>query len=112
MSKFSKLKSVDPANPGEAAEEGTETGGKWAEFGATVLKGLEPIARSRQAGESKYPIDELEVGDTVTSVDEKFIRNVTVAARAYSKRLGANGGTAPKFVTRKKDGKYAIQRVS
>jgi hypothetical protein len=55
----------------------------------------------------------LEVGDQVVSEDQKYIRNVTVAARAYSKRMEQNGGEAPKFITRKRaDGRYALVRES
>lgn len=81
--------------------------------GLRVVKGLGVLPRSRIAGASKYDIASLGVGDAFVSSVQKDIRNVTVAARAYSKKIGRNGDPAPKFVTRKtEDGEYALIRES
>ena len=100
-----KMKKFSPSDEGEeTAPEAT---------GLRIVKGLGILPRSRVAGVSKYDIASLEVDDAYVSENAKDIRNVTVAARAYSKRLGRNGGVAPKFVTRKtEDGRYALIRES
>lgn len=101
MSKFKKFSDPD-ADP--VGQEVT---------GLRIVKGLGVPPRSRVAGASKYDIASLEVGDAYVSDQAKDVRNVTVAARAFSKRAAKNGGVAPKFVTRKTDdGRYALIRES
>ena len=110
---MSKLKrsfadpTVDP--PDQAETEQPEAQPQ----GMRVIKGFGVPERTRQAGSSKYDIASLEVGDAFVSTVAKDVRNVTVAARAYSRRVERNGGPAPKFVTRKlADGQHALIRES
>ena len=109
---MSKLKRAfsDPSVDPEVEEENGETG---KPQGLRVVKGLGVLPRSRIAGASKYNIAELAVGDGFVSSESKDIRNVTVAARAYAKKIARGGGVAPKYVSRKTpEGDYALIRES
>jgi hypothetical protein len=66
--------------------------------------------RSRETGESKYPVAHLAVGQSIVFRDQKGVRNAMVAARAYAKREADNGGETLKFATRKEGNLFSLIR--
>jgi hypothetical protein len=63
---------------------------------------------------SKYRevIEKLQPGQALKHSDEKAVSNLAIAARAWAKRLTAEGKDAPKFITRKLSDSYALIRES
>lgn len=66
--------------------------------------------KSREAGESKYPVSRLKVNQSLVFRDQKGVRNAMVAARAYAKREAANGGETLKYASRKEGNFFSLIR--